>query len=79
MPFLNRAGLGDGVDKFDFSVPGVTSISCDIASTLISEFYHLLTVSTSMPSVPRVSLSNADSELTNVRRVSHHVPICRAS
>jgi sphinganine-1-phosphate aldolase len=32
MPFLSRAGLGDGVEKFDFSVPGVTSISCDVVS-----------------------------------------------
>lgn len=32
MPFLEKAGLGDGVDAFDFSVPGVTSISCDIVS-----------------------------------------------
>lgn len=32
MPFLARAGLADGVEKFDFSVPGVTSISCDIVS-----------------------------------------------
>jgi len=34
MPFLDRAGLGDGIEKFDFSVPGVTSISCDIVSVL---------------------------------------------
>ena len=32
MPFLKRAGLDDGVEKFDFSVPGVTSISCDVVS-----------------------------------------------
>jgi sphinganine-1-phosphate aldolase len=32
MPFLKRAGFGDGVDPFDFSVDGVTSISCDIVS-----------------------------------------------
>ncbi|CAD6579590.1 MAG: hypothetical protein TREMPRED_002526 [Tremellales sp. Tagirdzhanova-0007] len=30
MPFLERAGLGDGMEKFDFGVDGVTSISCDI-------------------------------------------------
>lgn len=29
MPFLDRAGLNDGVPQFDFKVPGVTSISCD--------------------------------------------------
>ncbi|KAK4688526.1 sphinganine-1-phosphate aldolase, partial [Tremellales sp. Uapishka_1] len=29
MPFLARAGFGDGVELFDFRVPGVTSISCD--------------------------------------------------
>jgi hypothetical protein len=29
MPFLDRAGLNDGVPDFDFKVPGVTSISCD--------------------------------------------------
>lgn len=32
MPFLKAAGLDAGVPKFDFSVPGVTSISCDIVS-----------------------------------------------
>jgi hypothetical protein len=29
MPFLDRAGLNNGVPDFDFKVPGVTSISCD--------------------------------------------------
>jgi hypothetical protein len=32
MPFLERAGFGDGVELFDFRVPGVTSISCDTVS-----------------------------------------------
>lgn len=32
MPFLKASGLDSGVPKFDFSVPGVTSISCDIVS-----------------------------------------------
>ena len=34
MPFLRRAGFSEGVDAFDFSVPGVTSISCDTVSAL---------------------------------------------
>lgn len=34
MPFLHRAGLGEGVDPFDFAVEGVTSISCDTVSPL---------------------------------------------
>ncbi|ORY22698.1 putative sphinganine-1-phosphate aldolase [Naematelia encephala] len=29
VPFLERAGLSEGVEKFDFRVPGVTAISCD--------------------------------------------------
>lgn len=29
MPFLEKAGFGEGIDPFDFRVPGVTSISCD--------------------------------------------------
>nr|XP_031859585.1 uncharacterized protein CI109_005047 [Kwoniella shandongensis]KAA5526657.1 hypothetical protein CI109_005047 [Kwoniella shandongensis] len=29
MPFLEKAGFGDGVPLFDFRVEGVTSISCD--------------------------------------------------
>ncbi|WVQ78645.1 hypothetical protein IAT38_000732 [Cryptococcus sp. DSM 104549] len=29
MPFLDKAGFGEGIDLFDFRVPGVTSISCD--------------------------------------------------
>jgi sphinganine-1-phosphate aldolase len=33
MPFLNRAGFGGDVDPFDFSVEGVTAISCDIVSS----------------------------------------------
>lgn len=33
MPFLDRAGLGVGVEKFDFSVEGVTAISCDIVGS----------------------------------------------
>lgn len=32
MPFLKKAGLGDGVEAFDFEVEGVTSISCDTVS-----------------------------------------------
>ena len=36
MPFLARAGLSDGVEKSDFAVEGVTSISCDIVSRPIS-------------------------------------------
>ncbi|RXK38082.1 sphinganine-1-phosphate aldolase [Tremella mesenterica] len=30
MPFLGRAGLDEGVPSFDFKLPGVTAISCDI-------------------------------------------------
>lgn len=30
MPFLAPAGLGDGVERFDFGVEGVTAISCDV-------------------------------------------------
>ncbi|KIR51764.1 sphinganine-1-phosphate aldolase [Cryptococcus gattii Ru294] len=29
MPFLEKAGFGEGIDPFDFRAPGVTSISCD--------------------------------------------------
>ncbi|KAK8861729.1 hypothetical protein IAR55_002552 [Kwoniella newhampshirensis] len=29
MPFLDKAGFGEGVQPFDFRVDGVTSISCD--------------------------------------------------
>ncbi|AAW44943.1 sphinganine-1-phosphate aldolase, putative [Cryptococcus deneoformans JEC21] len=29
MPFLEKAGFSEGIDPFDFRVPGVTSISCD--------------------------------------------------
>ncbi|KAL0242105.1 hypothetical protein I308_105733 [Cryptococcus tetragattii IND107] len=29
MPFLEKAGFGEGIDPFDFRVPGVTSVSCD--------------------------------------------------
>jgi hypothetical protein len=32
MPFLNAAGFGGDVEPFDFSVEGVTAISCDIVS-----------------------------------------------
>jgi sphinganine-1-phosphate aldolase len=32
MPFLNRAGFEGDVEPFDFSVDGVTAISCDIVS-----------------------------------------------
>jgi hypothetical protein len=30
MPFLNKAGFAGDVERFDFAVDGVTSISCDI-------------------------------------------------
>jgi hypothetical protein len=43
MPFLRRTGFSDGVDAFDFSVPGVTSISCDT----VCATYHM-----SLPSLP---------------------------
>ena len=36
MPFLRPAGLSDGVPKFDFSVPGVTAISCDVVSFVLA-------------------------------------------
>lgn len=29
MPFLEKAGFGEGIDPFDFRVSGVTSVSCD--------------------------------------------------
>jgi hypothetical protein len=35
MPFLNRAGFQGDVEPFDFSVEGVTAISCDIVSGLL--------------------------------------------
>ncbi|WVO14657.1 hypothetical protein L204_102294 [Cryptococcus depauperatus] len=30
IPFLHKAGFGEGVPVFDFRLPGVTAISCDI-------------------------------------------------
>lgn len=57
MPFLERAGLGDGVEPFDFRVPGVTSISCDTVSNTFVEYpcvkYWLIGYSINMVSVPR--------------------------
>lgn len=55
MPFLGRAGLGDGVERFDFSVEGVTSISCDIVRFPWYDVTPLtMHDSTSTHSVPKV-------------------------
>jgi hypothetical protein len=53
MPFLNRAGFGGDVDPFDFSVEGVTAISCDIVSyPLCDEYVSQSSINTL--SVPKV-------------------------
>ena len=77
MPFLERAGLGDGMEKFDFGVDGVTSISCDIVGFREALQIHLTSAcSTNTHSVRKVELLNPMwALLTLARLLGDHVPI----
>lgn len=83
MPFLKAAGLDSGVPKFDFSVPGVTSISCDIVSRLLSMSTTVADpCSTSTLSAPRVCADSPPSPLPDADRtgssvIMYHTPELR--
>lgn len=69
--FAGRAGYGSDVPAFDFSLPGVTAISCD---TVSSADWIKLTFSTSTRSPPRVRPSSCTAPRRSAGTSTTHSP-----